>query len=60
LLDWFEEPARIAALEERFLDIHQQLRRDASARAAEAVLAVAARKRGAVPAPGAADAGAAP
>ena len=46
LLDWFEQPTRIAALEERFLGIHQQLRRDASARAAEAVLAVAGRKRG--------------
>ncbi len=57
LLDWFEQPARVAALEERFLGIHQQLRRDASARAAEAVLAVAARKRGAVPTPGGADAG---
>jgi hypothetical protein len=49
--------ARVAALEERFLGIHQQLRRDASARAAEAVLAVAARKRAAVQALGAADDG---
>ena len=42
--DW--PPLPEDALEERFLGIHQQLRRDASARAAEAVLAVAGRKRG--------------
>jgi lipid-A-disaccharide synthase len=55
VLDWFEQPKRVAALEERFLGIHQQLRRDASARAAEAVLAIAMRKRGPVAVSGAID-----
>jgi lipid-A-disaccharide synthase len=36
-LAWLRDPARIAALQPRFEAIHQQLRRDASARAAEAV-----------------------
>lgn len=37
VLAWFTEPARIAALEPRFADIHAQLRQDASARAAEVI-----------------------
>lgn len=37
VLAWFADPARIAALAPRFADIHAQLRRDASARAAEAI-----------------------
>ena len=41
LLQYFESPARVEALEQRFTDIHQSLRHDASTRAAEAVLEVA-------------------
>ena len=37
VLAWFAEPARIDALTPRFAAIHAQLRRDASARVAEAV-----------------------
>jgi lipid-A-disaccharide synthase len=37
VLAWLRDPARIGALQPRFEAIHQQLRRDASARAAEAV-----------------------
>lgn len=37
VLDWFQRPERIAALEPRFTAIHQQLRCDASARAADAI-----------------------
>jgi len=35
---WFEAPTRVAALEAEFLKIHEQLRRGASERAAEAIL----------------------
>ena len=45
LLDWFRHPDRVAAVADRFLAIHQDLRRDASARAAEAVLRLAAGSR---------------
>lgn len=38
VLQWFEQPARIAALVPRFDAIHRNLRRDASARAADAVV----------------------
>ena len=34
---WFDNPAQVAALQDDYLQLHQQLRRDASARAAEAV-----------------------
>lgn len=37
LLRWFRDDEAVAALQPRFLAIHQTLRRDASARAAEAV-----------------------
>ncbi|WP_038053094.1 lipid-A-disaccharide synthase [Thermomonas fusca] len=37
LLRWFRDEEAVAALQPRFLAIHQTLRRDASARAAEAV-----------------------
>ena len=40
LLHWFRDAAAVAALQPRFLAIHQQLRRDASASAAEAVAGV--------------------
>jgi lipid-A-disaccharide synthase len=39
VLAWFREPEAVAALRPRFRAIHETLRRDASARAAEAVLA---------------------
>ena len=38
LLHWLDAPARVAALEAEFLRIHQQLRRGANERAAEAIL----------------------
>jgi lipid-A-disaccharide synthase len=38
VLAWFREPEAVAALRPRFRAIHETLRRDASARAAEAVL----------------------
>lgn len=37
VLAWFEQPQRIAALQPRFEAIHQELRRNASARAADAI-----------------------
>jgi lipid-A-disaccharide synthase len=37
LLRWLREPERIAALQPRFEAIHRELRRDASARAADAI-----------------------
>ena len=40
LLHWFRDAAAVAALQPRFLAIHQQLRRDASASAAEEVAGV--------------------
>ena len=40
LLEWLEAPARVLALEKEFLAIHHTLRRNASERAAEAVLKV--------------------
>ena len=41
LLGWLDDPARREQLEREFLRIHRDLKRDASARAAQAVLAVA-------------------
>ena len=37
ILHWFRSPEAVAALEPKYLALHQQLRRDASATAAEAV-----------------------
>jgi lipid-A-disaccharide synthase len=37
ILDWLRNPARIAALLPRFEEIHRELKRDASARAADAI-----------------------
>lgn len=37
LLHWFRNPDAVAALQPRFLSIHESLRRDASARAADAI-----------------------
>ncbi|MFS8138082.1 MAG: lipid-A-disaccharide synthase [Thermomonas sp.] len=37
LLQWFHDPHAVTALQPRFLTIHESLRRDASARAADAV-----------------------
>jgi lipid-A-disaccharide synthase len=47
LLAWLENPARVAAAEEEFARIHAQLRQGASARAADAVLALLDRRGGA-------------
>jgi lipid-A-disaccharide synthase len=45
LLGWLDDAPRRAALESTFLDIHQQLRRDASRRAAAAILDLLATRR---------------
>ncbi|MEI8298042.1 MAG: lipid-A-disaccharide synthase [Pseudomonadota bacterium] len=44
LLDWLEDPQRVAAAEAEFARIHLQLRQGASGRAAEAVLALLDRR----------------
>ncbi len=41
VLGWFRNPASVASLQARYREIHLELRRDASARAAEAVAEVA-------------------
>ena len=46
LLMWLDEPSRCAELEREFRRIHADLKRDASARAAAAVFAMARRRRG--------------
>ena len=45
LLMWLEEPARRASLEQQFLAIHVELKRDASARAAQAIAALVESRR---------------
>jgi lipid-A-disaccharide synthase len=40
LLHWFRDADAVAALQPRFLAIHESLRRDASARAADAIAAL--------------------
>jgi lipid-A-disaccharide synthase len=52
VLDYLEHPGKAAQLRSRFGDIHRMLRRQASERAAEAVLDLLARRRKAVPAAG--------
>ncbi len=37
VMNWFENPARVSALEQRFTSLHEQLRQDASATAATVV-----------------------
>jgi lipid-A-disaccharide synthase len=44
LLMWLDDPSRRAELEREFLRIHADLKRDASARAAQAVFAMATRR----------------
>ncbi|TBR13476.1 MAG: lipid-A-disaccharide synthase, partial [Lysobacter sp.] len=46
VLRWFEEPARAAALVPRFMNLHHELRRDASMQAAAAVAAVVSSRHG--------------
>lgn len=46
VLRWLDSPAAVSRLEQGFLDIHQTLRRGASERAAEAVLALLRDRRG--------------
>lgn len=43
LLHWFRDAGAVAALQPRFLAIHEELRRDASARAADAIAGLPAR-----------------
>ena len=45
LLRWFRDAGAVAALQPRFLAIHETLRRDASARAADAVASLIAQPR---------------
>lgn len=44
VMGWLRDPDAVAALEPRFRDIHMDLRRDASARAADVVEALVARR----------------
>jgi lipid-A-disaccharide synthase len=43
VLHWLHDPAAVAALQPRFRELHVQLRRDASARAADAIAELVAR-----------------
>jgi lipid-A-disaccharide synthase len=43
VLHWLRDPAAVAALQPRFRELHVQLRRDASARAADAIAELVAR-----------------
>jgi len=49
LLMWLDDPGRRAILEQEFLGIHLDLKRDASARAAQAIMALLGRRRLAAP-----------
>ncbi len=49
LLMWLDDPGRRAILEQEFLGIHLDLKRDASARAAQAIMGLLHRKRPAPP-----------
>ncbi len=49
LLMWLDDPGRRALLEQKFLGIHLDLKRDASARAAQAIMGLLHRKRPAPP-----------
>jgi lipid-A-disaccharide synthase len=49
LLMWLDAPGRRAILEQEFLGIHLDLKRDASARAAQAIMGLLHRKRPAPP-----------
>ncbi|HBK45360.1 MAG TPA: lipid-A-disaccharide synthase [Xanthomonadaceae bacterium] len=44
VLDWFRHPDKIARLQPRYLQLHAELRRDASARAADAVAGLLAQR----------------
>lgn len=46
VLRWFRDPQAVAALAPRFMNLHRELRRDASARAAEAVAEVVSSRHG--------------
>jgi lipid-A-disaccharide synthase len=46
VLRWFQDPAAAAALGPRFMNLHHELRRDASARAAEAIVEVVSSRHG--------------
>jgi lipid-A-disaccharide synthase len=46
LLRWFDEPDAAAALVPRFMNLHRELRRDASQRAADAVVEVVSSRHG--------------
>jgi lipid-A-disaccharide synthase len=43
VLHWLRDPTAAAALQPRFRELHVQLRRDASARAADAIAELVAR-----------------
>ena len=49
VLGWFRDPASVAALQARYREIHETLRRDASARAADAIADLVAGASAAVP-----------
>jgi lipid-A-disaccharide synthase len=46
VLHWFRAPDEVAALEPRFMNLHRELRRDASSRAADAIVDVVSSRHG--------------
>jgi lipid-A-disaccharide synthase len=46
VLSWFRDPAAVAALDPRFMNLHRELRQDASARAADAIVEVVSSRDG--------------
>jgi lipid-A-disaccharide synthase len=46
VLDWFRDPAAAQALAPRFMNLHLDLRRDASAQAADAIAGIVSSRHG--------------
>jgi hypothetical protein len=54
MLAWLEQPARVAAAQSAFVEVHEQLRRGGADLAAETVMEVIARGGGGLSSPDAA------